>query len=299
VNGFKKYPHLERLGHVEVEDITIGTCHVFPKLDGTNASVWLDDGQVCGGSRNRTLSLGADNAGFLAWLEQAEHVRQFVHQNPGLRLYGEWLVPHTFKQYREDAWRKFWIFDVFDETSGQFLPFEQYAERMEGYFDLNVIEPLAVIEHPADEDLLRIVESNTYLVQDGAGPGEGVVVKRYGFENRFGNTTWAKIVRNAFKEDNRREFGVHTPGATYQVEVDIAQRFVTQHLVLKERAKLEIDGKLEKRQIPELFGRIWHCIITEEMWQILKDFKDPKIDFKQLRKYVIHYTKDFCPDLFN
>jgi hypothetical protein len=38
---FIKYMHLERFGNDEVEGIEIGTTYVFPKLDGTNAQVWL------------------------------------------------------------------------------------------------------------------------------------------------------------------------------------------------------------------------------------------------------------------
>lgn len=69
---FTKYMHLERIGTSEVEGIEDGLTYVFPKLDGTNASVWLnEEGEVQAGSRNRHLSIGADNAGFLAWvLEQ-------------------------------------------------------------------------------------------------------------------------------------------------------------------------------------------------------------------------------------
>ena len=39
---FTKYQHLERLGTTEVEGIEVGEVYVFPKLDGTNASVWVD-----------------------------------------------------------------------------------------------------------------------------------------------------------------------------------------------------------------------------------------------------------------
>jgi len=55
---FKKYQHVERLGTSEVSNIMVGDVYVFPKIDGTNASVWLDGrGNICAGSRTRTLSL--------------------------------------------------------------------------------------------------------------------------------------------------------------------------------------------------------------------------------------------------
>lgn len=56
---FVKYMHLERYGNDEVDGIEQGTTYVFPKLDGTNAQVWLnEDGTIGAGSRNRTLSSG-------------------------------------------------------------------------------------------------------------------------------------------------------------------------------------------------------------------------------------------------
>lgn len=63
---FKKYQHLERFGNDEVEGIELGKLYIFPKLDGTNAQVWLDDeGNIKAGSRNRELTLEKDNAGCL------------------------------------------------------------------------------------------------------------------------------------------------------------------------------------------------------------------------------------------
>ena len=38
---FLKYQHVERVGTSEVENIELGTCYVFPKIDGTNASIWI------------------------------------------------------------------------------------------------------------------------------------------------------------------------------------------------------------------------------------------------------------------
>ena len=62
---FRKYQHVEKFGNTEVKDIEIGECLVFPKIDGTNSSVWLEDeGNLKAGSRTRELTLEKDNAGF-------------------------------------------------------------------------------------------------------------------------------------------------------------------------------------------------------------------------------------------
>ncbi len=46
---FRRYNHVERLGHYKVDGIDIGKVHIFPKLDGTNSSVWwTGEGLGCG-----------------------------------------------------------------------------------------------------------------------------------------------------------------------------------------------------------------------------------------------------------
>ena len=117
---FVKYMHLERYGNEEVDGIEQGTTYVFPKLDGTNAQVWVDpEGNLKAGSRNRQLQLDNDNAGFYNAMIKDDKVLSLFEGFPELRLYGEWLVPHSLKTYRDDAWRKFYIFDVCNVETGE------------------------------------------------------------------------------------------------------------------------------------------------------------------------------------
>ena len=60
---FKKYQHIVRLNDTNAEGIDVGECYIFPKIDGTNSQVWLDDdGNLCAGSRNRKLTIESDKA---------------------------------------------------------------------------------------------------------------------------------------------------------------------------------------------------------------------------------------------
>ena len=40
--NFRKYQHIERFGGTTVENIELGECFIFPKIDGSNSSVYLD-----------------------------------------------------------------------------------------------------------------------------------------------------------------------------------------------------------------------------------------------------------------
>ena len=114
---FNKYQHVERLGTTETDGIETGECWLFPKLDGSNGQVWVNDnGIISCGSRNRELSLDNDNQGFMSWVMQQYNIINFLNKYPNLKLYGEWLVPHTLRTYRKDAWNKFYVFDVVDKN---------------------------------------------------------------------------------------------------------------------------------------------------------------------------------------
>jgi hypothetical protein len=116
----------------------------------------------------------------------------------------------------------------------------------------------------------------------------------------------------------------------FQVEIAIAQEFVTPALVAKERMKIQLAlleeeqngnygwgspqataayatqadwtrGVLHSRRgamIPRLLETVYHCVVTEELWTALKQYKDPTIDFKKLRRHVIAQTKSLAKDLF-
>lgn len=294
---FIKYPHLERFGTDEVDGINIGTCYIFPKIDGTNGSLWLDQGELKAGSRNRVLSLDNDNQGFLAWATEQENIRHFLEANPLLRLYGEWLVPHSLKTYREDAWRKFYVFDVFDDAAGDFLPYNEYKALLDE-FRIEYIPCTLKSNNPDYEILQKATENNRYLLQENSGHGEGIVVKQYGFKNRFGRTTWAKLITNTFKDKHIKEMG----GAVVDnkmVEEEIANKFITQHTVDKVVDKIRNDqGQFGSKDIPRLLHTVFHELVVEELWEAIKKHKNPKIDFKILNQFSIKRTKELKRELF-
>lgn len=292
---FKKYQHLERFGTTEVLNIELGTVYVFPKIDGTNASVWLgDDGAtVCAGSRTRQLSLEKDNAGFFAWVQEQDNIREFLENNPDLRLYGEWLVPHSLKTYRNDAWRDFYVFDVVD-VNGDYLSYDMYKPILEK-FNINYIPPIKIITNGSYEDFVfQMNSNNNYLIQDGKGMGEGVVLKNYSFVNKYGRTTWAKIVSSEFKEKHTKEMGA--PEVGYRiVEQDIVDEFVTQAFCEKELAKIE---DFTSKQIPRLLNTIFYELVREESWNFIKKHKNPTIDFKKLQHLTFCKVKINLPQIF-
>jgi hypothetical protein len=291
-----KYTHLERFGTDAVDGINIGECYIFPKLDGTNASIWLEDGQMGFGSRNRKLAIGDDNAGFALWASQQVHLLEMLKAHPDKRFYGEWLVPHSLKSYQENAWRNFYIFDVAN-SSGEYLHCDEYMPICKE-FGATFIPCIVKAKNPTYEVLAKAAENNRYLVKDNNGVGEGVVIKQYGWKNRYGHTAFAKLITNSFKDKHIAEMGGSTV-TVKMVEEAIVEEFVTAHLVDKVVAKIRMEhGQFSSKNIAQLLGTVFHDLVSEELWEAVKKHKNPKIDFKALSHCTTARVKALIPALF-
>lgn len=298
---YRKYQKLRRLGTSEVQDILEGKCYIFPKIDGTNASVWIDGDCIMAGSRTRQLTLENDNAGFYNAISKDARFEKFLCKYPNLRLYGEWLVPHSLRTYRDTAWREFYVFDVVKEDgedSFTYLTYEQYKPLLEE-FGIEYIPPLAIINNPTVESISNQLEKNGFLIEDGKGNGEGVVVKNYEFTNRYGNVVWAKVVTNEFKEKNHKIFGAPEINTKVGIEEKIVEDFCTESFVEKEFSKFVLlkDG-WQMKYVNEFIGRLFKELLEEEIHNILKAHKNPTINFRTLQGLVTRKFKLVKADLF-
>ena len=291
---FHKYQHIERLGTTEVDGILNGECYIFPKIDGTNGQVWLEDGQIKVGSRNREITLESDNAGCAKYIIENHIFDDVLHQYPDWHIFFEWLVPHTIKYYEDNAWRKPYVFDVAvynaEEDYYKYLNYNHYSDILKQYDNIEIIPTLGILINPSANDIEYLLDSNTYLCKDNK-LGEGVVIKNYSFVNRFGRTTWAKVVRAEFKE---KQHPTSKPKQTTEgIEKDIIEKYITKSLVEKEQAKIINEcGDWSSKYISRLLGIIWHTFIDEETFHFIKDFKNPIIDFKVLNRLCNEKIKE-------
>jgi hypothetical protein len=297
---FREYIHIEKFGNTEVEGIELGTTYVFPKIDGTNASTYFVNGTdvyIGAASRKRSLSLDSDNAGFCAFVYNNNKLTAFHEKHQNLRLYGEWLVPHTLKTYREDAWRRFYIFDVYNDDTEQYLTYEAYQPLLEE-FGLDYLAPIAIIKNGSSDQFFKCLEQNNFLIKDGEGQGEGIVLKNYDFFNRYSRQVWAKFITSEFKMAHHKAMGAPEIG-TEPVELKIANEYITEHFVGKVVAKITVEhGGWTSKWIPRLLETVFYDLIKEEMYEIIKAYKNPAINFKALRAFVTGKIKEVKPELF-
>lgn len=278
---FQKYQHIERIGTSEVQDILYGKCFVFPKLDGTNGSLWVENGKLKAGSRNRILTGGqADNAGFFQWASQQENIKKYFEKHPDHRLYGEWLVPHTIRTYEKDAWRKFYVFDVM--IGEDYINYGEYKQYLEE-FNIDYVPLIEMIINPTMDKIEELAMNNKYLVTSGIG--EGVVVKNYEYQNKYGRKTWAKLVVEQFRETKRE---IWNDKIKVSIEEKIIDKFQTESFVLKEFNKIE---DFNSSKIMRVLNVVFYTLIKEEAYEIIKFAKFGTIDFNLLRKLSFERTK--------
>ena len=297
------YMHIEKYGTDEVEgiELALGKCFIFPKLDGTNASVWCPASKIKAGSRRREIKLGDDNHGFAAWVYSddvaAERLRSLVTDHPHLRFFGEWLVPHTLKTYEKSAWWRFYIFDVLDMKTFRYLSYDDYAPMCESY-GVDYIPPLCIVDNATEDHFQYELKNNGYLIKDGCGSGEGIVIKNYDFKNKYGRTVFAKMVTNDYKAKHSRRKPTEKKFKE-RPEAQIVERYLTRDMVAKIYSSIvATEGRWNAKFIPRLLQTVYHDFVTEEIWSAVKKFKNPTINFKTLQACCVQATKRIMPELF-
>lgn len=283
---FRKYPKIHRLGKEETDGILDGeeiSVIIQEKIDGANTSIWLDkDGVVQCGSRTRVLPADESFNGFTEWARNQEPIVSYLTEHPYCILYGEWLVRHTI-HYNETAYRKWYLYDIYDVPNDKFIPIKD-VESVAKEYGFNTPKIFA-------EGHLTLDQIKEFVGQSELGEqGEGVVIKRHGFKNRFGDHCYAKIVTQKFQENNAITFGGNNKySETYQ-EMYFVNKYCTLARVEKIMHKIqpEIDRRLDMEHIPRVSGTCYHDMITEEAWEIASTCKT--VDFKQLKRLA---TKKF------
>jgi len=273
---FKEYRKIHRLGKEETDGIIVGKCYIQEKVDGANTSIWLEDGIIKKGSRTQDLT-GKSFNGFPEYVDNHEGIKKFFDENGSkYRLYGEWLVRHTIA-YKELSYKKFYLFDVYDEEKEQTIELPEVYKIAEKY-GIDIVPLRAVIDNPTTEQINEWVGKS-----DFGDRGEGIVIKNFNFVDKFGNRNYAKIVTEKFKEDNAIAFGGNNKHSDSYWEVYVMNKYITLERVRKIVQKLEpiIEGRMDMKHIPRVMNTVYHDMITEEMWEIVNDV--PVLDFKRLR----------------
>lgn len=274
---FKKYEKIYSLLNSdgeyreETDWILNWLCYIQEKIDGANLSIWKQDWEIKVWSRNQDVSS--------KWFNWAV---EYIKTHKGIkalldgleweiRLYWEWLVPHTITNYNEEAYKHFYLFDI--EIDWKRISIESVYLFAEQYW-IKTPFLFEVIENPNIKSLEK------YVWQSKIWPiWEWIVIKNLTFINRFWNNCYAKIVWEKFKESNSVVFGNHQK---WDTEMKICNKYCVLGRVRKIINKVEQreNEDISKKHIWMIIWNLQYDIITEEIWDIQKQWK---VDFKRLK----------------
>lgn len=296
---YKSYQHVEKLGNSEVENILDGKVYLFYKIDGTNGCIFLNDQhELDYGSRKRWLKDDLDNQEFKYSIkkdiELYHDLSDYLINHPKHIIYGEWLVKSTLTTYKDDAWKNFYVFDILDTETNTYVPYDVYKKEFDSFYPhIKYIPLLACLDNPT-EDIVKsyLKDTGKFLIKSGLG--EGIVIKRYDFVNRYGRTTWAKVLTEDYlsvKHSNRTKNS--TLKTECKVEYDIAKKFTNEQISKEYNKLVEDKGSWDKQYIGELITR---CFIEfwRDNWEIiLNEFHYPIINFKKLKQLCAQKVVDY------
>lgn len=240
----KKYVDIERLkdkyalAFSKGEHITI-----TEKIDGANASIGFEDGELSCFSRKQKLSPENTLRGFYTLVQtfDVEKYREVLGDR--YIIFGEWLVSHTIK-YPATRLSKFYVFDVWDTEVEQYVPWsvtKDFAAKL-GLTTVPLFYdgPFVSWEH---------VQSFVGKTEMDAEPtGEGVVIKSQDrLDNKSSNTPpYVKIVAAKFSEVHQSKPHEVDPEklAAKQAAETLAATIVTERRIQKLIEKAVDEGRL-------------------------------------------------------
>ncbi|MBM7598261.1 hypothetical protein JOC34_000618 [Virgibacillus halotolerans] len=266
----KKYSKIVRHGKSSTHLTIEGNPEivVMEKFDGANASFKLEDGTVKSFSRNKELDENDNLRGFREWVQDNVETNRILSE---YIYYGEWLVRHKL-DYGDNE-RQFYLFDIYDERSEEYLPIHVIKAESKR-LGLN----LAPVFYEGEFQSLDHI--NSFVGESKLGDiGEGVVVKNYNYKDKFGDQVFTKIVSDQFAEKAQTK-KQKLPQNTNELD-DFVDTYLTKPRVEKMLHKLVDEGILDEEYdisdtgviLKNSGSRIIDDILEEESDSLIKIVK--------------------------
>lgn len=244
----KKYMDIERLKDKYAVAFKAGEhITITEKIDGANASIVVnEDGTLTACSRRNELTPQSNLQGFYEYVQKLDAGIVSAALTTRYILFGEWLVKHTIR-YPEDKMKQFYVFDVYDTETEQYMPWE-FTKQIAEFIGLKTVPLFYDGPFTSWEDIYTLVGKTE---MGGEPTGEGIVIKSQDrLDNKFSGTPeYVKIVAKEFSEVHQskpqKEIDPEKLAAKQAAE-DLAATIVTSRRVEKSIQKL-----IEDSIIPE------------------------------------------------
>lgn len=235
------YGSIYALGHIAVAEILNGEVEITEKVDGSQCSFGLIEGELLIRSKNQQLHLGADNGMFNKAVEIIVENSPTFHENWIYR--GEYFrVPkHNTLNYSRVPKNHIMIYDI--EKGLGTSDFLRRLERNKETLRIG-FEPVRVF-FAGPEATLDWIKS--YLENESALGGvkvEGVVIKRYDLFSEDKKVMKAKYVSAEFQEKHSKAWKKENPTRT-DIITQLIETYCVEARWQKGLQHLRDDGILE------------------------------------------------------
>ena len=233
---------------------------VSEKIDGANSSITYDPGtrHIDCFSSNKQVTEKDGFRGFWEFVSSlTDAATEAFQAHPGYLCFGEWEVPHTMT-YNEDAYNRWYLYDILDKESGLYLP----QEKVRAFADESGLDYI----HAIYDGAFQSWEHVQSLLSTPSSYGtvmEGIVIKNQDRLNSPDAPFYLKIVNDEFKETKIRNHMKKIDG-TLEAErkqqadeaTELMSDIVTMARIRKLILKMVDEGLLPNEITPEHMGII-------------------------------------------
>lgn len=240
MSSWHSYPKIFNLGHRAVRDLFTQPVIIEEKVDGSQFSFGLINGELRCKSKNREFPADAPDEMFI---EGAATVRALANDlHPEWTYRGEYLSKpkHNTLAYERAPERNIIIFDINDDEESYLSPEAKAAEAAR--IGLECVPVYTVPTGAANLELLQSFLDNTSVL--GGQKIEGVVAKSLSLYGEDKKLLMAKHVSEAFKEIHGGEWRKNNPPKA-DIITALINRFTSPARFQKAVQRLKEDGKLE------------------------------------------------------
>ena len=233
------YPRVWALGHPNITDLLDDPVLVEEKVDGSQFSFGIFDGEVRCRSKGKQLIIEAPEKLFQRAVDTVLCIKDRLR--PGWTYRAEYLskASHGTLKYDRAPRNFLMIFDINTDYE-HYLSYEEKVEEA-SRLELSVVPKLYEGQVHQSEDLTELLERESVL---GGVKIEGFVIKNY---KKFGDdkkVLMGKYVSEAFKEVHRSVWKQKNPNSGDVIK-DLSTMYCVEARWRKARQHLEEAGNLE------------------------------------------------------
>lgn len=299
MTSWHSYPKVYNVGHPQVADIMDGDVVIQEKVDGSQFSFGLHDGEIKMRTRKREFCMGAEDRLFEIAAKQVELMADSLTDGYTYRCEYLQKPKHNTIAYDQVPKNNLVLFDV-ELSESSFQQIDCHGQASQLHIDSVPILYSGPGSDVTIEMIQEFMNRESFL---GGSKVEGVVIKNYSRFTRDGKVMMAKHVSEEFKEANGADWKKRHPNKS-DIHDLMVHRYKTEARWQKAIQHMREDGRLEgsPRDIGILIKEVQSDIKEEcadEIKRILFDEAWKKISRGVIRGLPEWYKERLLKDQFD